>query len=302
MNELNFRHQIFISYAMEDKDFADPLVAFLEERGMLCWIAPRDEVPGARYGDIIDAAIECAKVVLVLFSENALESEWVNREVELAASLQKHVIPVRLDGAKLCGQMRILLNNLHWMDATSNRDSMFEGLSVAVLSHFDDATRRRVQNQGKRCVGNDVFVCASSKDDGIARTIVAKLEAEGIGCWLASRDENDFFRSLLRCSGFGFGCVGSAYTGHLAEVISSSRVFLLLISNASFQSIRIKWQIDMGRNFRRVLPVKLEDVRRNDLEFLSSPDLIDISLDVDRGIEAVVEQVVSRMKVSHDEA
>ncbi len=39
-------HDVFISYAHEDKAIADAICAKLEENKIRCWIAPRDITPG----------------------------------------------------------------------------------------------------------------------------------------------------------------------------------------------------------------------------------------------------------------
>ena len=49
-------HDVFISYSSKDKAVADAVCAGLEGRGIACWMAPRDIVPGVDWGAaIIDA-------------------------------------------------------------------------------------------------------------------------------------------------------------------------------------------------------------------------------------------------------
>jgi hypothetical protein len=42
---------VFISYASADAAVVQKVCAALEAAGILCWIAPRDVVPGTRYAD-----------------------------------------------------------------------------------------------------------------------------------------------------------------------------------------------------------------------------------------------------------
>lgn len=44
---------IFISYSSKDKNVADALCHYLEERGVPCWIAPRDILPGQTWAGAI---------------------------------------------------------------------------------------------------------------------------------------------------------------------------------------------------------------------------------------------------------
>ena len=51
-------HDVFISYSTKDKPTADAACAALEAKGIRCWIAPRDILPGSDWGEaIIDGHI-----------------------------------------------------------------------------------------------------------------------------------------------------------------------------------------------------------------------------------------------------
>jgi hypothetical protein len=39
-------HDVFVSYSSDDKPTADAVCATLENKGIRCWIAPRDILPG----------------------------------------------------------------------------------------------------------------------------------------------------------------------------------------------------------------------------------------------------------------
>ena len=51
-------HDVFISYSSKDKLIADAACAILESKGIRCWIAPRDILPGADWGESIVDALE----------------------------------------------------------------------------------------------------------------------------------------------------------------------------------------------------------------------------------------------------
>jgi hypothetical protein len=68
----------FISHASEDREIAERICRFLEERGIHCWVAPRDVRPGRRYGEEIVSAIETADAVVLLLTENANKSKQVD--------------------------------------------------------------------------------------------------------------------------------------------------------------------------------------------------------------------------------
>ena len=74
-------HTVFISYASSDRAVADSVCAALERAGANCWIAPRDVTPGELYSEAIVHAIDSAKVVVLILSQNAAVSQHVLREV-----------------------------------------------------------------------------------------------------------------------------------------------------------------------------------------------------------------------------
>jgi len=79
-------HEVFISYSTKDKPIADAVYAQLESRGIRCWIAPRDVLPGEQYAAALVRALRASRLMVLVFSSGANESEHVLREVERAAS------------------------------------------------------------------------------------------------------------------------------------------------------------------------------------------------------------------------
>jgi hypothetical protein len=92
-------HDVFISHSTEDKPAADAICAILEENGVRCWIAPRDIMPGADWGESIVKAIRSSRVVLLVFSTNANKSKQIKREVEIAADGGVTIVPLRIENA-----------------------------------------------------------------------------------------------------------------------------------------------------------------------------------------------------------
>lgn len=112
-------HDVFISHSAKDKPIADAVCATLEKDGIRCWIAPRDIVPGTQWGEaIIDAISECRVMVLV-FSSNANESQQIIREVERAVSKGIPVIPFRVEDVDPNKSLEYFISAPHWLDALS---------------------------------------------------------------------------------------------------------------------------------------------------------------------------------------
>jgi hypothetical protein len=100
-------HQIFVSYSTKDSAVADRVVASLEARGKMCWIAPRDIAPGVpSWAEPIVTAIASSKLVLVLLTQHSIPSVDVMREVSLAADEKIPLLGVNLDAAPLSPGLR----------------------------------------------------------------------------------------------------------------------------------------------------------------------------------------------------
>ncbi len=70
---------IFVSYTREDVERARPLVKALEQRGWSVWWDPT-LLPGDSWEDLIEAALDAARCVVVLWSRASVKSKWVRAE------------------------------------------------------------------------------------------------------------------------------------------------------------------------------------------------------------------------------
>ena len=79
-------HDVFISHSSLDKLAADAVCHGLEARGIRCWIAPRDVVPGEFYADAIVHAIDSARLIVLITSRDASASRGFPPSSSLVAS------------------------------------------------------------------------------------------------------------------------------------------------------------------------------------------------------------------------
>ena len=94
-------HDVFISYASENKTVADAIVADFEQNGIRCWYAPRDIRAGENYMDALIGAIEEAWVVVLVYSEESNQSKYVLNEVTAAFEAGKTIVPFRLTDTQM---------------------------------------------------------------------------------------------------------------------------------------------------------------------------------------------------------
>ena len=107
---------LFVSHVSEDRTAALEIVEELERRGVPCWIAPRNIEPGRPFDDEIVAALDRCRAMLLVFSEQCNESEYIRREVTVAGENHKVIIPFRIEDAQPRRGLRVRLSDLHWLD------------------------------------------------------------------------------------------------------------------------------------------------------------------------------------------
>jgi uncharacterized protein YjbI with pentapeptide repeats len=82
-------YSCFISYSTADQDFADRLYADLQHNGVRCWFAPHHIQAGRKIHEQLDEAIRVYDRLLLILSEDSMESAWV--ETEIAHARQKEI-------------------------------------------------------------------------------------------------------------------------------------------------------------------------------------------------------------------
>lgn len=113
-------HDVFVSHSAKDKTVSDALVAKLEEQGIRCWVAPRDVVPGADWGESIIDAIESSRIMVLIFSASANGSPQIKREIERAVDKGVYTIPVRIEDVQPTKALEYFISSAHWLDAFSH--------------------------------------------------------------------------------------------------------------------------------------------------------------------------------------
>lgn len=94
----------FISYSSKDSEFTEKLYDDLQKEGVRVWYAPEDLKIGDKTMPTIDRAIRIRDKLMIVLSENSIESNWVEREVETAeaeelATGKNILFPIRIDDA-----------------------------------------------------------------------------------------------------------------------------------------------------------------------------------------------------------
>ncbi len=112
-------HDVFISYSSIDGTVANAVCEYLEGNGVPCWIAPRDINPGMDWGEAIIDAINGCKIMVLVFSSNANQSNQIKREVERAVSKGVTIVPLRIQNVAPVKSLEYFIGPLHWLEATT---------------------------------------------------------------------------------------------------------------------------------------------------------------------------------------
>ncbi|MDH5537819.1 MAG: toll/interleukin-1 receptor domain-containing protein [Rhizobacter sp.] len=119
--------RVFISHSSDDAETAVAICVALESRGIACWIAPRDILPGADWAEQLIDGITQAQAMLLVFSSRSNASPQVRRELERAVHRRIALLPVRIEDVPPCKSFEYFLSSQHWLDAHSG----------AISNHFD---------------------------------------------------------------------------------------------------------------------------------------------------------------------
>lgn len=108
---------VFISHSARDRDVAEAACDALERAGHLCWIAPRDILPGEDQGEAAVDGIRASKVFLLILSARSVDSSRILHEAERAADAGLAIVPFRIEAVELSASLAHLGASAHWLDA-----------------------------------------------------------------------------------------------------------------------------------------------------------------------------------------
>jgi TIR domain len=137
LNHALKHYSCFISYSTKDDDFAKRIHTDLQNSGVRCWFAPHDMPVGAKIWDAIDEEIKLRDKLLLILSRNAIDSNWVEDEVQKAFAEERErkqpvLFPIRIDDtvmetpepwARKLRDQRSIGDFRYWKDHDAYKDS-----------------------------------------------------------------------------------------------------------------------------------------------------------------------------------
>ncbi len=127
-------------------------------------------------------------------------------------------------------------------------------------------------------MAGDVFISYSSKEPEIPKLIRKTLKSNGISCWMAPESIPS----------------GSSYAAEIPKGIRECKIFLLVLSNNSQNSIWVPREIDEAINHgKTIIPFQIEECKLNDAFnfYLNQIQRITAYLELEGSLNELVEKI-----------
>jgi hypothetical protein len=131
----------FVSYSHKDEAFAQHFVNQLKAAGIRVWFAAEDLLPGKKIHEEVTTAIGAFDRLLVILSENSIESEWVKSEIRRAR--KREVIEGRRILFPVALQPFDFFSGWELFDADLGHDLAIELRQYLIpdFTHWEDPTK-----------------------------------------------------------------------------------------------------------------------------------------------------------------
>ena len=120
---------VFISHSSQDRRIALRVCEALERLNLGCWLASRDIGPGDNFQEAIVRAIRTTRVMVLIFTGNANNSDEIKKEIALASQHHLGVIPVRAEDVAPSDAFLYELSTRQWVDAFDDWDRAMRRLA-----------------------------------------------------------------------------------------------------------------------------------------------------------------------------
>lgn len=149
---------VFICHrtAAPDQDIADAICTRLEERGLRCWIAPRNILAGSQnYERDIIKGVENCRLFLFVSSFKSIYSEDCETELRAAVLADKVLYSYRIDDTPYDGAFRRALSQVQWLDAADAPYAHLEQLVIDIKGMLAEDEREKAALEEKRLAARE---------------------------------------------------------------------------------------------------------------------------------------------------
>jgi len=159
---------IFLSYASEDRDRIQPLVAVLNAEGWSVWW-DRELVAGPSFDEKIEAELEAAGCVVVAWSQHSVRSRWCRAEASEGLE-RRLLVPLCLDYVRppLVFRASQTASLVGWPEEQGDIDALLSGIRECLGDRKDRIESANVPIGSRKNVDRSVTVVrfTAAADDG----------------------------------------------------------------------------------------------------------------------------------------
>lgn len=265
-------YSCFISYSHHDEEFSWRLHSRMRSENLRVWFAPEDMKGGKRLHEEIFRAIQIHDKLLLVLSENSMQSEWVTTEIRRASKVEREesrrkLFPIRLVDFEA-------IEKWECFDADSKKDLAIEVREYYIPGPSTIGVDTLFKSDGKipevflrgagvpedfitlvpSLVGRatdfySCFISYSHQDDHFSQRLYSRMQSENLRVWYAPEDMKG----------------GRKLHEEILRAIQIFDKLLLVLSEHSMKSewvmteIRRARKVEREENRRILFPIRLVD-------------------------------------------
>ncbi|WP_226669736.1 toll/interleukin-1 receptor domain-containing protein [Metabacillus litoralis] len=180
---------VFISYSSSEFNNVYSIKNILEKNNIHCWMAPHSIPGGSSYANEIPVAIKNSGMFLLMLSAKSQKSQWVQKEVSLALSYGKTVLPFMLEKCELSESFNFFLTDVQRYNAYESQSEILKQLIAEILSQ---STKRESAENSSTVTGNHH---SPIKTDAILMDNENR-DIKELGVWLSTKETSTVDRTL----------------------------------------------------------------------------------------------------------
>ena len=149
---------LFLSYSSENIQDAETLRNIFIENGIQVWMAKHSIGAGEDFSTVIDQAIDKCTCFVLLLTDEAQSSPWVPRELELAITSHKPIVPVQRKPVTLTNSFHFSLINtqiitLPSFEATEHSTQQFVATVKNYMNGKFRSNFRKIRQHSTSAIG-----------------------------------------------------------------------------------------------------------------------------------------------------
>lgn len=179
------KYDIFISYSREDVKCVSRILSFIEKDGYSVWIDKTGIETGEQFKNVIVDAISRCKVFIFVSSKASNCSEWTEKEIGVAVTFHKKIIPIKIDSSPYNSSVLLDLVNLNYIDygdikhRKEQLKKLKQDIALAIPKNAHDTENKRELSKRKKFGSNICYIWAIN-----LKNFINKNRTICIGCIL----------------------------------------------------------------------------------------------------------------------